>query len=304
MRARLIVNPASGANAGVDLLPRINARLRNAFGHLDIVLTTGAGDASRAAEQAAREGYDRVLAGGGDGTLNEVLNGLAAVPDALDRTCLGVVPLGTGNDFAAALGIPDDLDAALDIAAGERELATDLGWLDDRAFVNVSAGGFIAEVSDATTETLKTIAGKLAYLIGGTRALLDYEPCRARLRLSGGDEIDREVDVHAFAVCNSRLVGGGKLIAPHAWIDDGLLDVCVIQAMPTVQFVALLTRVAAGEHVEDDRVLYFRASLVELAFDRVMKINTDGEVLESDRCRYRVTPRKIRFLAGQSPYSV
>jgi len=304
MPSRLIINPASGSNSGLDLLPRINDRLREAVGDLDIVLTTGAGDATRAAEQAARTGYERVFAAGGDGTLNEVLNGLAAVPGALERVRVGVVPLGTGNDFAAALGIPEDLEEALEIAAAASELTVDLGWLDDRAFVNVSAGGFIAEVSDATNTTLKTLAGKLAYLIGGARVLFDYQPCRARLKLHGGPhDVERDVAVQTFAVCNSRLVGGGRLIAPQALIDDGLLDVCVIEAMPTVDFVTLLTRVAGGEHVEDPRVLYFTASRADLAFDRTVKINTDGEVLETERCTYTVMPRKVRFLAGSSPYS-
>jgi diacylglycerol kinase (ATP) len=305
LRARLIINPASGSNGGLDQLPLINGRLREAVGDLDIVLTTGPGDATRAAEQAALAGYGRLFVGGGDGTLNEVLNGLAAVPGALERVRVGLLPLGTGNDFAAALGIPEDLGDALQIAGAARDLAVDLGWLGDRAFVNVSAGGFIAEVSDSTNETLKTLAGKLAYLIGGARVLFDYEACRARLRLRDGThDLEPEMAIETFAVCNSRLVGGGKLIAPHALIDDGLLDVCDIEAMQTVDFVALLTRVAGGGHVEDPRVLYFRTNHIDLAFERVVKINTDGEVLETDRCTYTVSPQQVHFLAGSSPYSV
>ena len=108
------------------------------------------------------------------------------------------------------------------------------------------------------------------------------------------------VTLHAFAVCNSRLVGGGRLIAPLATIDDGLLDVCLIDAMSTVEFLALLRRVSDGEHVDDERVRYFQSSALELAFDRVIKVNTDGEVLETNRCRYEVLPRAARFLRGRS----
>src|SRR5204863_3998868 len=88
----------------------------------------------------------------------------------------------------------------------------------------------------------------------------------------------------AFAVCNSRLIGGGRLIAPHAVADDGWLDVCLIHAMPALEFVALLRRVSSGDHVDDDRVTYFRTQGLELVFDRVIRINTDGQVLEADRC--------------------
>lgn len=305
MKSRLIVNPSSGSSSAADVLPEINSRLRQLVGSLDIVMTAGPGDAARAAEQAAREGYDRLFVGGGDGTLNEALNGLAAVPGAMDRIALGVLPLGTGNDFAAALGVPEDVEAALEVIALGREVRVDVGWLNDRAFVNVSAGGFIAEVSEATDTRLKTISGKLAYLIGGARVLLDFDPCHVRLRLTVGTEpVERESRIQMYAVCNSRLVGGGKLIAPHALIDDGLLDVCLVEAMPTVEFVTLLTRVARGEHVDDPRVLYFQARGVDLEFDRALKVNTDGEVLETTHCEYRVQPRAARFLAGSTPFSV
>ena len=176
--------------------------------------------------------------------------------------------------------------------------------------VNVSAGGFIAEVSDAVNPQLKTIAGKLAYLIGGAQVVLSYQPVRAQILRVGSaappaasavnQPLSSTIPLHAFAVCNSRLVGGGRLIAPHATIDDGRLDVCLIEAMPTVEFLGLLRRVSDGEHVDDERVSYFQASGLELIFDRVIKVNTDGQVLETDRCRYDVLPRAARFLRGRA----
>jgi diacylglycerol kinase family enzyme len=190
----------------------------------------------------------------------------------------------------------------------------DVGALGGRHFVNVSAGGFIAEVSDAVNPQLKTVAGKLAYLIGGAQVLLDYEPARARVRAEGVEKIEgvedvsawargRELSVQMFAVCNSRMVGGGRLIAPHALIDDGLLDVCIVEEMPTLEFLSLLTSVPAGDHIEDERVSYFRARGLEIEFARAVKVNTDGEVLEADRCTYTTLPRAARFLAGHAPYA-
>ncbi len=128
-------------------------------------------------------------------------------------------------------------------------------------------------MSDAVSSQLKTVLGKLAYLIGGAQVLMDYTPIATRVSQSqpaadrGAAAADRDVELLAFAVCNSRLIGGGRLIAPHAVIDDGWLDVCLIHAMPTLEFVALLRRVSSGEHVEDDRVTYFRTQALELTFD-------------------------------------
>ena len=305
MKSRLIVNPVSGTDSAPELLPVLNERLRERFGDVDIVMTVGRGDAARLAEGAAREGYERLFVAGGDGTLNEALNGVAAVEGALRRVTFGLIPLGTGNDFANALGLPqDDVEEAVAVLAEGRTIAADVGVLNERFFVNVSAGGFIAEVSDAVNPQLKTLAGKFAYVIGGAQVLMDYEPVGARVRAAGGDEYGaHETELEMFAVCNSRLVGGGRLIAPHAIIDDGLLDVCLVGEMSTLEFVSLLSSVAGGDHIEDERVHYFTARALDIEFDRTIKVNTDGEVLETDRCRYRLLPRAARFLAGDAPFS-
>ena len=306
MKSRLILNPVSGTDAAPEYLQTINERLRASLGELDIVLTVAAGDGARLASEAARAGYRRLFVAGGDGTLNEVLNGVEQVPGALAETTFGLIPLGTGNDFARALGLSEDVDEAVATLLQGRTIAVDLGDLNGRSFVNVSAGGFIAEVSDAVDPQLKTLAGKLAYLIGGAQVLFDYEPARARVRAAGPDGgrvFERELEVQMFAACNSRMVGGGRLIAPDALIDDGLLDICLVESMPMLEFVRLLTSVTTGDHVEDERVHYFRAAEVELTFDRPIKVNTDGEVLEADRCLYRIRPRAARFLAGDAPYA-
>src|SRR3712207_2420921 len=141
MKSRLIVNPVSGTDSGPGYLQIINERLREA-GDLDIVMTVAPGDALEAARRSAREGYDRLFVGGGDGTLNEVLNGVAAVEGGLDGVIFGLIPLGTGNDFADALGLPEDVEAALGVLLEGSEVRVDVGVLNDRHFVNVSAGGF------------------------------------------------------------------------------------------------------------------------------------------------------------------
>jgi diacylglycerol kinase (ATP) len=302
VKSKLILNPLAGTDAAPDHLARMNERLRRRIGTLDIVITVAEGDASETARQAVQDGYDHLFIAGGDGTLNEALNGVASA-GGLDAVTFGVIPLGTGNDFATALGLPDDVDAAIDQLLESPALLVDVGRLNDRYFVNVSAGGFLAEVSDAVNPRLKTLAGKLAYLIGGAQVILDYEPVHAQLRRVDGATGPEQMALYAFAVCNSRLVGGGRLIAPDALVDDGELDVCLIHAMPTLEFLTLLRRVSEGDHVDDDRVAYFRTRELELAFDRPIKVNTDGQVLEADRCCYRILPRAARFLGAAATTS-
>jgi len=304
MKSRLIVNPVSGSDSGPDYLRSINERLREWVGDMDIVMTVAPGDALRAGEQAARAGYDHLFVAGGDGTLNQVLNGVARVEGALSNVTFGLIPLGTGNDFAYALGLPEEVDEAIHILQGGHTVAVDVGVMNDRHFINVSAGGFIAEVSDAVNPQLKTVAGKLAYLIGGAKVLIDYGPVHLWLRAAEkAGTTERELSMQMYAVCNSRLVGGGRLIAPDAVINDGWLDVCVVEPMPTLAFIGLLTRVSSGDHVEDERVAYFRARELELRFNRTIKVNTDGEVLEADHCHYRILPGAARFMAGAAPYA-
>lgn len=314
MSTRLILNPVSGADDALPQLLHLNEALRARFGHVDIAITTGPGDAERAGLRAARDG-GLVIVGGGDGTLNEVLNGVHR-GDGLDRVRFGLLPLGTGNDFATALGIPADLDEALGVLAAGEERTVDLGRANDRVFANIAAGGFVAEVSDAVTPGLKTVAGRLAYLLGGAQVLLTWDPVPTEFSPTGPVDVvaaggpitaDGFVggarDTQFFAVCNSRLIGGGRPIAPAAIIDDGWLDVCVVEAMPTTEFITLLGQVAAGEHLADPRVGYARVRGLDARFDRALKVNVDGQVFEASSCRYCVMPRAARFVAGRDPAS-
>jgi diacylglycerol kinase (ATP) len=300
-RARVVLNPSSGRERGPEHLELLNTRLKERFDEVTIVMTTGDGDAERAAKMAAADGCETLFVAGGDGTLNEAMNGLAAA-GALSNVVVGVVPFGTGNDFAAALGIPLETEPALDVLLEGRELRVDLGEVNGRVFVNTSGCGFIAEVSVAVTPQLKTIAGRLAYLIGGAQVLFDFEPVGASVTIAPGP-VSLSRPLYAFAVCNSRLIAGGRLIAPDAVIDDGLLDVCLIEAMSALEFVALARKVADGDHVKDPRVLYYQAQSVRVELDRAVHVNTDGEVFEDTRCDYRVLPRAARFLVGDAPFT-
>jgi diacylglycerol kinase (ATP) len=300
-RARLILNPSSGRERGPEHQESLEAALRTRFDEVTTTVTGGDGDAERFAAAAAADLCDVLFIAGGDGTVNEAMNGLFGAR-ALGAVAIGIIPFGTGNDFAAALGIPNEIEAALAVLLEGREVRVDLGQVNGRVFVNTSGGGFIGEVSAAVTPQLKTIAGRLAYLIGGAQALLEFTPVPAAVTIHPGD-VRITQELYAFAVCNSRLIGGGRLIAPEAVIDDGLVDVCLIESMSALEFVALARKVADGQHVADPRVSYFQASAVDIELAREVNVNTDGEVFSVKRCEYRVLPGVARFLAGGAPFA-
>jgi diacylglycerol kinase (ATP) len=303
VRGRLVVNPISGANRGPDLLPLIIERFRPLVRDLDVTITASADDIASAAIRAVEGRADLLLIVGGDGTVNVALRALAAIDGAFDRLTLGVIPAGTGNDLAKALDTGEEAEAAIDILLRLQTVDVDLGELNDRAFINVSAGGFVADVSAILTEELKDATGKLAYVIGGARALFGREPFSAEVRIDRVPPFPGAIELQMFAICNARFIGGGYPIAPAALIDDGLLDVYLVKRTPTLEFVALLQKVAAGQHAEDDRILHFRAAQLDIAFDRVINVNTDGEVLEASHCRYRVRRRAVHFLCGPQPHA-
>jgi diacylglycerol kinase (ATP) len=299
-RARVILNPASGRERGPEYVALLSERIAARYGQVEMAVTTGDGDAERSAVAAVADGCDALFVAGGDGTLNEVMNGLAAA-GRLDDIVVGVIPLGTGNDFAAALGIPNEVEGALDVLLSGRERRIDLGEVNGRVFMNTSGGGFIAEASVAVTPQLKTIAGRLAYLIGGAQALMEFEPVRATVTLGPG-AAPLAYGLYAFAVCNSRLIGGGRLIAPDAVLDDGLLDVCLIEEMSALEFVTLARKVAGGDHVNDPRVAYMQSASAVIELEREIRVNTDGEVFEGRRCEYRVRPKAARFFVGEGAF--
>lgn len=290
MSAVLILNPVAGEDTAPEYLTDILAKLTPRFGVVDVAITAKGGDASLAAREAVASGCEYLFVAGGDGTLNEALNGVAAVEAGFDRVTIGLLPLGTGNDFANAINIPAEPGAALDLLVTATARQFDVGRLDDRVFINVSAGGFVADVSDAVDSSLKSLAGRFAYLIGGAKVLLGAEPFECQVN-------GRAQSCLMFAVCNAPMFGGGRLIAPHAVPDDGALDVCLVGAMSLLEFVGLLRRVASGSHVTDERVTYFAAREVDLAFDREVRVNTDGEVFSAASCHYGVLAGAARVLA-------
>ena len=263
-------------------------------------------DTIDAAADAAHAGEACVVAAGGDGTVHLVANGLMrAGTTAATRPALGVYPLGTGNDFARTLGLPLDAPPieALDHLRRGAPRPMDLirvthpgsGGETDYA-INVCAGGFSGAVDEALTDDLKSTWGPLAYLVGAVKALPDLSEYDTRIAWDDGPE--ERVEAFNVVVANGRTAGGGKPVAPGANPEDGLLDVVVIRAGTGADMARLVARVAAGDYLDDDHVVFNRVAAVTVRATPGMWFNVDGELRTNDPVTFKAVPGALRVIPG------
>jgi len=293
MKRCLIVNPKAGAVTDVGALLKQFERIKPAALHV----TKHPGDAESYAADAARNGCDEIIAAGGDGTLNEVINGIAS---HFAQTRLGLIPLGTGNDFARCLSLPATVDENIDIV-----LSADTTTLDvvraasdhDRYFVNVSAGGFSGIVDEKLTPELKQTWGPLAYIRSAAAALPELRAYRTVVELDQHERVD--VDLYNLVIANGRFVAGGLPVAPDADPADGLLDVILIPSRPTSEVVLLAAQIALGKHLKSDAIIFRRAKKVSVQSDPGMWFNVDGELVGNQPIVFEVLPRALHFVLGK-----
>jgi diacylglycerol kinase (ATP) len=292
MRTCIIVNPNAGS---VEDL----AALESALGRLpgsEVLRTEAAGDAERLAHEALRDGADLVVAAGGDGTLNEVVNGLS---EDFGKARLGLIPLGTGNDFARSIGVPNVLEEALAILVEGTVRSVDVAraTIGDtcRCFLNMSAGGFSGEVSERASDA-KDRWGPLAYMRAAVGALPELKGFLTTITLNGAETLSLET--YNIVISNGRYVASGIPAAPKAVLDDGLLDVMIAPATTLPQLAVLIPQVLLGLHLESDLLLFRRATRVEIECDPPMAFNVDGELIGEGTARFEILPRALRVIAG------
>ncbi|WP_072888652.1 diacylglycerol kinase [Ornithinibacillus halophilus] len=270
-RARIIYNPTSGREAFRKELPRVLERFEQAGYETSAHATTGEGDAIEAAKTAVERRYDVVVAAGGDGTINEVINGLA---EQDYRPKLGIIPMGTTNDFARALSIPRDIDKAVDIILKDQSLLLDIGKVNDHYFMNIAGGGKLTELTYDVPSKLKTMIGQLAYYMKGIEMLPSLKPAHARIEYDG-QVIDE--DIMLFLVSNSNSVGGFEKLAPDASLTDGYFDLIILRKTNLAEFIRIASLALRGAHLEDDQVIYVKAKKITVIPDEKMQLNIDGE---------------------------
>lgn len=306
-RWRLILN---GKAAADQSLRAAVATAREDGLRLDVRVTWEAGDTSRLVDEAIADEVDALVAAGGDGTLSAVATALAKrdAPGA-ELPALGLVPLGTANDFAAAAGIPNDVLGAFAIIRDQPAVAIDLLKLqagaEDHWAANLISGGFGTQVTAETGEGMKKLLGGLAYVIAGIGKLGRIEPIQARIHgqdLDGG-EFAWDGGFIALGIGNGRQAGGGQALCPDALIDDGLLDVTVVPELTGEVGATVATLLTEGKHAALERVATrVRLPWIEIDAAATLTLNLDGEPVEARHFRIDCVPRRVRMhLPGESP---
>ncbi|MDP5277103.1 diacylglycerol kinase [Chengkuizengella axinellae] len=271
-RARLIYNPSSGREEMKRRLPEVLKKLEKGGFETSTHETSGQGDAIRAAEEAVKREFDVVIAAGGDGTLNEVVNGLANQPY---RPKLGILPLGTTNDFARALGIPKNWSRACDIILKEYTELIDIGKVNDEYFINIAGGGSLTELTYEVPSKLKTMLGQLAYYMKGLEKLPQFRPIHLSIKSKEITLEDEEVMI--FLIANSNSVGGMEKIAPTASLSDGLFDVFILKKCNLAEFIRIVSLTLKGAHLNDPHVIHFKSNHLQISSSDYTQINLDGE---------------------------
>jgi diacylglycerol kinase (ATP) len=294
IKARAICNPASG---GGDYEPDDVRAALEGF-EIEWITTEEAGDAREAA-RGWSGGLLIVI--GGDGTINEVINGLgrAGFPD--DVT-LAVLPTGTGNDLAATLAIPEDPEEAEAVIRQDRVRTLDVArarsdGLGERFFINVATGGFGAETSLIADEELKSRWGKLSYLRASLEVARNFDVREVKFTLDGEERVMRAVNM---AIGNCRYAGGGWLASPKANPEDGLLDVVVIEDVGLKETLALApTALANSDYLGKEGVFSTRASKVRVETSPGgLEFTIDGELIGDEPVEFEVVPHALRVIVG------
>ena len=285
-KVQLILN---GKAAGNDTLRAAVSR-QQAIGHtIEVRVTSEKGDARRFASETGE--VDLLIAAGGDGTLNEVVHGLMDLPEAA-RSVLGMVPLGTANDFAAACGIARDPEQALALCLEGRAVPVDVGKANEHWFLNAASIGFGAEITATTPPELKHLLGPAAYAVMGAILAMNVHHYRGRLTLP-----NREITGSGpvAIVGNGRQAGGGVQVTPRARIDDGLLDVLAVRNIPAM---ALLTAARELQELSPDGeyISYWQTPWAEAHTEEAIPVNLDGEPMQFSSVRYEAVPRAIRLI--------
>lgn len=278
MKVRVIINPSSGRQTVQKQAKQIIDKLvqDKTFRQVDIIQTTGAGDAFEAARDFQPWQTDLVMAVGGDGTVNEVVNGLMAGRHL--QTPLTILPAGTVNDFAYSMDIPRETDAYCAMLRSFKTRRVDVGRAGDKFFLNVAAGGVLTDVAYKTPSEAKTVLGQLAYLINGAIDLPGQLWQTISIDLISNQKSISE-EVMLFIISNTKSVGGFRSLAPDAKVDDGLLDVLVVHKMNWYDFLPLMVKLMNGEHISHKGISYFQTDKLKIICKDACNVplDLDGE---------------------------
>jgi YegS/Rv2252/BmrU family lipid kinase len=279
-RFAILMNPTAAGGKPLRVLPSLQQELSNAGAEHRVIETRDMAHATHAARDASGRG-EVVVALGGDGLVGKLAGALS------DSAALGVVPAGRGNDFARALGIPDDVPGATRVLLDGVRKALDLGEANGRPFACIASLGYDSDANRIANEA-KLVRGNMVYAYAAIRALMAWKPARFSVRLDGREH---RFEGYTVAAANTGYYGGGMNMAPAADPSDGLLDVIMVEKISKLKFIANLPKVFKGTHVDEPTISVHRAREVEIAADRPFDVYADGDPLTT-------LPATVRLVRG------
>lgn len=303
MKTFLVVNPKSANGQTGRRWNEIAANVAKVIGDFGHGFTSGPMDAAALARKAIENGYESIVAVGGDGTVNEVVNGFFKDGNVLNpKAALGLIPRGTGGDFRKCFGWSLDLDESVKRLAGDNTTPFDVGLLEyvghsgkkeQRYFANICSFGVSGQVDKEVNQSSKALGGKLSFMMGSVKAMLKYSDRKVRIALDG--KPPEEVRVTTLAVANGRYFGGGMCVAPDANTDDGLFDITLWTGYSLTDFALKQKAIYSGEHVKFPGTRQMKCKEIRAESDEEVLLDVDGEQPGRLPCFMKILPGAIRL---------
>lgn len=287
-----IVNPVAGKNKGAKAVPFIHKIMEEKGVAYKIIQTTKKGDAKGIATEAVNQGYSTIVAVGGDGTVQEVLNGIVG-----SSATLGIIPSGTGNDFSRALHLPEDLHEALEIIFQGKTQKIDLGKTNGLYFMNFASVGLDAAIAFEANRIKEYVSSKLAYVMAAIKEIATFQSRKIEFLI---DNQKMSADVMMITVCNGNYYGGGMKVAPKASLKDGFFDVYVIKKINKLKLLFLFPTIFSGKHVKYKEVSFYRAKKVKITSENQLKVNADGELINSNSLEFEILQQQLEVITNSS----
>ena len=299
-KTTVILNPAAGRGSGAQLQPQVIEWLESSGLDLELRTTDAPGHARTLARQAAAADREVIIAVGGDGTANEIINGLMQAGTGPEGTALGILPIGTGNDFAFGAGIPMDLREACQVVVRGGTRLLDVGRItaDDEEplyFGNGAGVGFDA-MANIESRKINRLRGYLLYLVAVIRTLAYYYYAPETVIQIDDEELAQASLM--VSVMNGRRMGGGFYMTPDSQMDDGLLDLCIASKVDRAKMVSWLPRFMRGTHVTDPEITMAQGRKVTVISDSPWAAQADGEIYGVGARRYEIElfPQRLRLI--------
>lgn len=293
MKIKVILNPYANRWRAGSRMDEVRAAFTAVSLQPEIVQTEKPGEAISLAETAVAEGYDAVVAAGGDGTLSEVANGLLRAAGAGATMPFGVLPIGTANDFSDMVGLPRHLNEAVQVIAAGQTRQIDAGQINDHFFINNCA---VAMEPLITLENIriKRLSGELRYMVALIKGLIKLKAWQMQVHWDDGSY---EGPTYLLSVCNGPRTGGFYM-APDASVDDGLFDFVFAPELPKLSVLAILVKLFRKTHVFDPRVTYGRTRHISITSQPGTPIHADGEIIAeaATHIKYKILPGKLTLL--------